>query len=129
MMYQLTEQEVTYQDYPVQSLPAMSSKEEEISVNEILDVLLSIMLKKRQLEKTLFYRTLSSLFETDSSSIRPRFEMKSETSLIKEIAEEVIEDIEYDVVVRMPPVKEQTVLVRVKGIEKATPHVVEPEGV
>ena len=40
------------------------------------------------------------------------------------IAEEPIsEDIEFDVVVRMPPVKEQNVLVRVKSIEKATPNV------
>ncbi len=90
MMYQLTVQEVTYQDYPVQSLPAMSSKEEKISINEILDVLLSIMLKKGQLEKTLSYRTLLSLLETDSSSVRPRFEMKSDTSLIKEITEKLI---------------------------------------
>jgi hypothetical protein len=106
----------------------MSSK--EISVNEILDVLFSIMLKQKQSGKTLFYRTLLSLLETDSSSIWPRFEMKSETSLIKEVAEEPIsEDIEFDVVVRMPPVKEQKVLVRVKSIEKATLNVVEPEGV
>ena len=56
--------------------------------------------------------------------------MKNETSLIKEIAGTSIpEDIEYNIVVRMPPLKEQTVHVRVKGIEKATPHVVEPEGV
>lgn len=38
-------------------------------------------------------------------------------------------DIEFDIVVRVPPVKEQTILVRVKSIEKAIPHVVEPEKV
>ncbi len=42
------------------------------------------------------------------------------------IAEEPIsEDIEFDVVVRMPPIKEQNVLVRVKSIEKATLNIVE----
>ena len=130
MMYQLTVQEVTYQDYPVQHLPAMSSKEEEIPLNELLDVLVSIIRKKRQLGKLLTHKTLSSPLEIDSSSVWPLFEMKSETSLIKEIAEEPTpEDMEFDIVVRMPPVKEQTVLVRVKSIERATPHVVEPEGV
>ena len=130
MMYQFTVQEVTYQDYPVQSLPAMSSKEEKIPVNELLDVLVSIILNKRQSEKLLSYKTLLSLPETDSSSVWPLFKMKSETSLTEEIAEEPIpEDMEFDIVVRMPPVKEQTVLVRVKSIERATLHVVEPEGV
>lgn len=48
--------------------------------------------------------------------------------MTKEITGNLIpEDIEFDVVVRMPPVKEQIVLVRVRGTEKATPHVVEPE--
>ena len=48
------------------------------------------------------------------------------TRRIQEITEELIpEDIEFDIVVRMPPVKEQIVVVRVKSIERATPHVVE----
>lgn len=35
----------------------------------------------------------------------------------------------YDLVVKMPPTSEYTVRARVEAIEKATPHVVEPEGV
>ena len=52
------------------------------------------------------------------------------TRRIQKITERPIsEDIEFDVVVRMPPVREQAVLVRVKSIERATPHIVEPERV
>jgi hypothetical protein len=130
MMYQLTVQEVTYQDYPVQFLPPTNSKEETLSVNEIVDFVLSTISKQKQIEKTLSYRTLSNLLETDSSSVQPHLEMKSETSKIKEISEEFIPyGIEFDIVVKMLPVKNQVVLVRVKSREKATPCIVEPEGV
>ena len=37
--------------------------------------------------------------------------------------------LEFDIVVRMPPMKEWSARVRVKSVEKATPCIVEPEGV
>ena len=37
------------------------------------------------------------------------------------------EMLEHDFVVQMPPVREYTVRVRIKSIEKATPYIVGPE--
>jgi hypothetical protein len=108
----------------------MSSREENVIMNEILDVLLSIWMKRSRSKTSRFYRTSLSLLEIDSSSIWPHFETKSETSFMERIDEEsVLLDIEFDIVVKIPPVKERTVKVRVKGMKKATPNIVEPEGV
>lgn len=42
--------------------------------------------------------------------------------------EEIVpEDIECDIIVRMPPIKEQTIRAKIKSAEKATLHIVEPE--
>ncbi|MBU7027744.1 MAG: hypothetical protein HXS48_12480 [Theionarchaea archaeon] len=42
--------------------------------------------------------------------------------------EEVIpEDIEFDIVVRISPMREQTVRAKAKSVKRATPHVVEPK--
>lgn len=55
-------------------------------------------------------------------------EMKNETSKIDESYDEFITDnIEVDIVVKIPPLKKQSVVVKVKSIEKATPNIVEPE--
>ncbi|MGD2249331.1 MAG: hypothetical protein PVF58_13065 [Candidatus Methanofastidiosia archaeon] len=49
---------------------------------------------------------------------------------MEKTAEKVnLEDIECDIVVRMPPVREITVKIQVKGIKKAILRVVEPEEV
>lgn len=43
--------------------------------------------------------------------------------------EDTPEDVESDIVVRIPPIKEQIVRVKIKSVKKATPHIVKPEGV
>lgn len=131
MMYQLTMQDVTYQGYSIQYPPAVSSRVVEMDISEMVDSLLAIWMKKKRLKEPFFYRTLLALLETDSSSVWPRFETKSETSLIKEAVEEAIpeEILEFNIVVRMPPIKEWTTQVRIKSTEKATPHIVEPGGI
>ena len=52
-----------------------------------------------------------------------------ETYVTEALSEENIvnEMLEHDFIVRMPPVKEYTVWVKVKSVEKATPRIVEPE--
>jgi len=49
----------------------------------------------------------------------------------EEISDEMIASgmLEHDFVVQMPPVREYTLHVRIKSIEKATPHIVGPEDI
>jgi hypothetical protein len=49
----------------------------------------------------------------------------------EEISDEMIAAgmLEHDFVVQMPPVREYTVRLRIKSIEKATPHIVGPEDI
>ncbi len=65
----------------------------------------------------------------DMSSVWPRFEIKNETSIIKEKhGGDFLEPlIELDVVVNMPPIKEWTAKVRIKKREKATLRIVDLE--
>jgi hypothetical protein len=130
MMHQNTAQGIIYPTYPARSPSVPYLMEDKSSANEIVTTLSSKLLKNEQDKITIFYLTLSGLLEIDSSSVQPHFEMKSETSEIKEISEKFIpEDIECDIVVRMPPIKRRRIKVKVKNVRKATPNIVEPEGV
>ena len=129
MMYQLiTMQEVTNQDYPIQYLSNPSTSIEEMDIRDFLINILSNLI--RQNVKRPSYLSLISILETDLSSIWPRFEIKSETALLEEtFVEKFMEDmLEFDIVVQMPPLREWSARVKVKSIEKAKPHIVEPEG-
>lgn len=130
MMYQLTLREVTSQDYPIRYPPSGSSTE-EMEIGEILDSLFSIWIRQKQ-PKDIFYQNLLPLLEIDLSSVRPCFEIKSEMSMmeLKEVSEEriVARMIKHDFIVQMPPIREYTLRVRVKSIKKATPHIIESEG-
>lgn len=128
MMYKQTLQDVTYPDYPIQYPFSPSTGIEEIDIPDIWDRLLSFLIQKQP--KKQFYYNLSSLFEVDLSSIEPHFEIKNETSLIEDIFKKTIPEdmLEFDIVVRMPPIKEWFARLKVKSIEKATPRIVEPEG-
>ncbi|MHA1330003.1 MAG: hypothetical protein ACTSR2_02890 [Candidatus Hodarchaeales archaeon] len=128
MMYQLTMQDVTYRDYPIQYFSSPSTGIEDIDIIDILDSMLSNWVRERP--KTPFYHSLISLLKTDLSSIWPHFEIKSETSMFEEIFErEIPKDmLEFDIIVRMPPMKERSARLRVKSVEKATPRIVEPVG-
>jgi len=129
MMYQLiTMQEVTNQDYPIQYLSNPSTSIEEMDIRDFLINILSNLI--RQNVKRPSYLSLISILETDLSSIWPRFEIKSETALLEEtFVEKFMEDmLEFDIVVQMPPLREWSARVKVKSVEKAKPHIVEPEG-
>lgn len=74
------------------------------------------------------YRSLPSPFEVDSSSVLPQFEPVSRTSFGDETKEIFLaEALEGDIVIRVPPVSEGTIRVKVKSIERAVPRVIEPE--
>jgi len=66
---------------------------------------------------------------SSSIKINQFFESKNETSLIEEMLEITVPEdmLEFDIVVQMPPIKEWSARLRVKSVEKATPHIVEPE--
>jgi len=127
-MYQLTMQDIAYRDYPIQYFSTSSTGIEEIDIMDIRDNLLSTWMRKRP--KKLFYHSLIPLLEIDLSSIWPHFEIKNETSLIEGMLEMAVPEdmLEFDIVVRMPPMKEWSARLRVKSVEKATPRIVEPEG-
>jgi len=127
-MYQLTMQDIAYQDYPIQYFSSSSAALEEINIMDVRDNLLSIWMRKRP--KELFYHSLIPLLEIDLSSIRPHFEIKNETSLSEGMLEMAVSEdmLEFDIVVRMPPKKEWSARLKVKSVEKATPHIVDPEG-
>lgn len=138
MIYQLTLQDVTYQVYSIQYSVTGSSIGEEMETSEILDNLFSIWMRQKWLRAPFFYRSLFPLLEIDLSSVRPHFEIKNVTSLIDEpvgetifghMSEEdiVMEMVEHDFIVRMPPKKRYTIQVEVKNIKKGELRIVEPE--
>jgi len=127
MMYQPTMQDVTNRNYSIQYFYSPSTGIEEIDI-DIWDSVLSNWVRERP--KRPIYHSLIPLLEIDLSSIWPHFEIKSETSLIEEILEKPIPEdmLEFDIVVRIPPIKVWSARLRVSSVEKATPHIVEPEG-
>lgn len=134
-MYQLTMQEVTYQDYPIQYFSSPSTEIKQIDITDIWDSILSKWIIERP--KRPVYHSLLSLLEIDLSSTWPRFEIKRETSSIEEagkniteiISEEelISEMVEQDFVVRMPPKKRYKIHVVVRNVKKGKPRVVEPD--
>lgn len=129
MMHQLiTAQEVTNQDYSVQYLFSPSTSIDDLDATGFLFNIPSNLIRKNI--KRPCYLNLTSVLETDFSSIWPRFEVKSETALFEEtLVEKSMENmLEFDIVVRMPPLREWSARVKVKSVEKAKPHIVEPEG-
>jgi len=114
-------------DYPMQNFNSASTGIEEIDIMNMMDKRL-FSLKDESIQK-FFYKNSTPLLNADSSSIRPYFELKKETTLNEEILEITIPEnmLEFDIVVKMSPKKEWTARMKVKSVEKATPHIVEPE--
>lgn len=127
-MYQPAWQETTNQNYLPQDTSAPSSKI-EIDMEEILSELLVNWAREKTLKKPIPYQALLPLFEIDLSSVLPRFEVRNETFKRETIEIFPEEELEFNIFVRMPPVKRWTARVRVKNIRKATPHISEPEGI
>lgn len=138
MMCKLTLRGVTYQGYPIQYPSAVSSGLEEIDINDIWNSLLSVWIQEKRFRNPFLYPSLMSLHEIDRSSVRPHFEVKNDTSLIEEAVEKaipkyiseediVMEMVEHDFIVRMPPKKRYIVELEVKDVRKGEPRIVEPE--
>jgi hypothetical protein len=127
-MYQLTMQDSSYRDYPIQYSTSPSTRIEEIDIADMWNNLLFNL--EQEQPKTSFYLSLTRLLETDFSSVWPYFEIKNETSLIEKMLEIEFPDymLEFDTVVHMAPIKEWSVQLRVKSVERATPCIVEPVG-
>jgi hypothetical protein len=123
-------QETTSQNYSIHNLSALSSSLGEIVISELLNRLL-LTSRKELLLKLRSYQPLSPLFEIDQSSVRPSLEPESKTfsTELTELSEETIikELVKDDFIIQMPPVRDYTLRVRVKSIEKATPHIVNPD--
>lgn len=78
MMYQLTMQDVTYRDYPIQYFFSPSTGIKEIDI-DIWDSVLSNWVRERP--KRPFYHSLLSFLKIDWSSVWPDFEIENETVL------------------------------------------------
>jgi len=130
MQYQIPWQDVTCIDYPGSFSPTGSSID-TIDTTEELDILFSLLIKQRSIRR-FPCQSLLSVLEIDLSSVRPRLEIKSETSLweIKEVSEDIIIGMTtHDFIVHIPPIREYTIRVGIEKVEKASPHIVELEGV
>jgi|GEM_PF-891282 len=137
MMNQLiTMEEVTNQDYPIrlQHLSSPSTSIEELDIRDFL-ANIKVNLVRQNIRSSFYY--LRSRFETDQSSIRPYIEIKSGTSSIEELGEDItrivseeeiiLEMLEQDFVVKMPPKKKYKIQVIVRSIKKGKPRIVEPD--
>ena len=131
MIYEVTSQEIATQTYPIQYGFSESSGVKGMDLCEIMDELLAVLEGQKLMKDPLFYQNLLSLFENDLSTVYTHFGVKTETSLKEKAVEATIpeEMMEYDVFVRMPPIKEYTIRVKIKSVEEAIPRIVEPEGV
>lgn len=132
MPSEMTSEEAKIKNYPTPYAFTGSSMEEGIDISEVLDWLAFDLIKRDLFTKLFFYPNILSLFEIDlSSSVNPYFEPVSRTSLTEEFHEEILPEeapeLEYDVTVRIPPVREYTIQAKIKSVEKATPRIVEPE--
>lgn len=130
MLSGMTSEEAKIKDYLTPYAFTGSSMEEEIYISEVLDWLTSDLIKQDLFAKLFFYPSILSLFEIDlSSSVNPYFEPIARTSLTEEFHEEIlpkeVPELEYDVTVRIPPVREYTIQAKIKSVEKATPRIVE----
>jgi hypothetical protein len=130
MLCEVTSRDITTKDYPIPYVFTGSSRREETDVSEILDWLSFASMRQGLLKKPSFRRSLLPSFEIDLSSVYSQFESKIETYVTELLSEEDIVSgmLKQDFIVRMPPVKEYTVWVKVKSVEKATPRIVETEG-
>lgn len=129
MSYEMTSMDVTTEDYPAPYASTGSSRREETDINEILNRLFYALMRRELFRQPFFYRSLLPSFEIDFSSVYSQFESKIETYETELLSEEDIVSgmLKQDFIVKMPPVKEYTVCVKVKSVEKATPRIVEPE--
>ena len=130
LLDEITSPNIKTKDYPTPYAFTGSSRKEETDISETLGWPLFVLIGWELPRQSFFYRSLLPSFEIDLSSVRPHFEPMSETYVTEVLSEEDIinEILEHDFIVRMPPVKEYTMWVKVKSVEKATPRIVEPEG-
>lgn len=114
--------------YAIQGTFTGSSREEEIDTSEELENLFLLLIRPGL---DFLYRGFSQVFQVDASSLYPLFKTGNETYLTRELSEEEIisEIVESRFIVRMSPVKEYTVRMKIESVEKAIPRIVEPEGI
>lgn len=129
MLSESASQVVTTKDYPVPSPFTGGSRREEAEISEISDRLFFVSTGQELFKKPFFYRSLLTSFEIDLSSVHPCFEPMTTTSLIEEFYEEILleEMLEYNVVVRIPPIKRYAIELEIKSVKRAEPKIVEPE--
>lgn len=127
MVQEVTSRDVKTGPYPIWGVFTRSSEENEDDVSEELDRLFSFLMGSKL---DFLYQNLPLASQVDTSSLKSSLFMpENETYLTEELSEEEIigKMIEYDPIVRMTPLREYTVRVKIKRVDKAIPRVVEPE--
>jgi len=131
MSHSIPFQDITWQDYPVQPIRGGGSGDWTETTYE-LDTISLAWIGQKSMRRLFPYRTISPFLDFDSSSVLPRFETKGETSSVEtKMSDEtiVLEMMLNEVIFHMPPVSRSSVLVRVRKVEKAEPHIFKPEEV
>ncbi len=74
---------------------------------------------------TIIFELIQDLFEIDLSSVNPNFEPLTSSSLLKKFLKEddLSFDLEFDDYLRMPPIREYELKVKISKIEKAKPKI------
>ena len=129
MMHEQMRKNIVEEEYLNFSLSSPSSDIDKVDIAELWNELSSFIpsisgtQRSARMLLPLFY-----LLEIDHSSVRPRLEPKNET-FVEEISEQMIMEkmTKHDFIVKMPPVSEYTIKVRVKSIEQAVTHILTPE--
>lgn len=130
MLNQVTSRDVMTKDYLASYTFAGSSRTEELDMSAIWDGVFFIGETKELPMRPWFRQSLLRLLEIDASSVCPYSEPMTGASLFEGFQEEIPfeEELEYDIVVRMPPIRRRRISVKVRSVQRATPRFVEPEG-
>ena len=93
---------------------------------------LPICVRKSLLEKLFPLLPVSPFLNFDSSSVLPQFQAKIETAVAESKVLhriKLFDTLQNEVIFRMPPVSKVAIVVRIRKIEKAEPHILKPEEV
>ncbi len=102
-----------------------NSSQSEQKLNDLIQLANYVLYSERSLIFKKFLFLLQELFNIDISSVNPNFEPISKSSLQEKLYKDHEDafDIESDYFIRMPPVNEYKIKVKISKIEKPKPRI------
>lgn len=98
----------------------------DIDGEEIINCISCISNRHDYFENLSLYHKTASYIKADISSISPQLGIETEITSYDEVIKSD-ENLEYNIFVKIPPIKKWTSRIKVKNIRKASPKCVEPE--